>query len=302
MKFSSPLPTGCRLTSGYGRRNGILHAGTDYAPPKPGETGIPVYAVADGTVQFIGYGSGLLSDYIPYHSGRFIYLDHGLIGGDRMRTYYGHLAQTHVTPGSRVRAGDQIGIMGGSGSSGEDHFPIHLHFGVSQNSVRPIKAATRYKAPGWINADVWLRSKGITVGKTAPLEPPMKLATAATVNHVRSTASIRNICIKAGHGDDGTSTGLLIERYQHRQHAPYQLVWDRVWGRVTEDHYQWCLDLQSAMNKWKGRTIPVDGDYGKVTVKRVFDLQTRNSGGTYQGVIDGVAGPVFCRMLGVSAR
>lgn len=166
--FSSPLPLGCRFTSGFGKRWGTLHAGTDYAPPEPGQAGIPVFAVADGPILTRGYGTGAANDVIPYHSGRYIWQDIGTHGRDRMRIYYGHLASYSVQPGQYVRAGQQIGVMGGSGKNGEDHFAIHLHLGVAQNHARPVQAAARAGAPGWINADAWLRSKGITVGTTAP--------------------------------------------------------------------------------------------------------------------------------------
>lgn len=119
--------------------------------------------------------------------------------------------------------------------------------------------------------------------------------------HVRDLDEIREICLRAGHGPG--STPLLIERYQHRQLPPYQLKWDRVWGPQTEAHYQWTVKLQEAMNRWKGYTIGVDGDYREGTVARVRDLQTRNFKGAYWAkggrVIDGEAGPIFCAMLGI---
>jgi len=169
--FSTPLPKGCRYTSGFGQRNGTLHAGADWAPPTPGQTGVPVFAVADGTVSAVGHGYGRATDRIPYRSGRFVWIDHGVIGGDRMRTYSGHLASYNVRQGQKVKAGEQIGIMGGSGANGENHFAVHLHFGVAQNHDRPINAAPSWGAPGWIDPQTWLESKGIRVGTDHPVIP-----------------------------------------------------------------------------------------------------------------------------------
>lgn len=315
--FSSPLETGSRLTSHFGQRWGILHAGTDYAPPEPGQTRRPVLAVADAVVRRVGRGNGRAdASGVPYHSGLYVWLDHGNIGGDRMRTYYGHLDEYVVKPGESVKAGQLIGYMGGSGANGSNDFAIHLHFGVAQNHDRPTHAAASFGDPGWINANVWLKGKGITVGWTEPLDADI-IVPAATKpqptpstpeagqresGHVRSEASIRAICIKAGHGTGKETTGLLIERYQSRQKAPFTLVHDRVWGPRTEEHYRWTVKLQSAMNRWKGGKITVHGDYGDATVARVYNLQARNSGvgGPYHGyAIDSIPGPVFCRMLGI---
>lgn len=121
--------------------------------------------------------------------------------------------------------------------------------------------------------------------------------------HVRPLDEIREICLRAGHGPG--STPLLIERYQHRQIGPVTLKHDRVWGPATEAHYQWTRKLQETMNRWKGYTIGVDGDYRDGTADRVRDVQRRNSGvgGAYRGYdIDGIAGPVFCAMLGIPSH
>lgn len=311
MEFSSPLDVGSRLTSGFGQRWNTLHAGTDYGPVVPGRSGAVIRTPTSGKVLRVGRGNGRANaSGMPYHSGLYAVVDLGMIGGDRMRLYSGHMLAYDVRPGELLDPGQPIGWMGGSGANGANDFAVHAHLGVSQNHDRPVRAATRLGAPGWINFDVWMRGKGIIVGTTPPLTGSSAPVTSTPERegvpdsaHVRSTQSIRDICTWAGHGTRENSLGLLIERYQHRQHAPYQLVADRVWGQRTEDHYQWTKDLQNAMNRWKGYSIGVDGDYREKTVARVLDLQIRNQHGTYKGYrLDGVAGPVFCRMLGISAH
>ena len=76
---------------------------------------------------------------------------------------------------------------------------------------------------------------------------------------------------------------------------------DGDWGPATEAHYQWVLTLQRALNEWKGADIRVDGDYGPATDARVWDVMRRNHGGSYPSwaKLDGVPGPVFCKMLGI---
>lgn len=302
--FSSPAPVGSRLTSGFGQRWGILHAGTDYGPPSPGQRGVEITAVHAGTIIGEGYGQGRATDPIPYHSGRYIWQDIGVHGGDRMRIYYGHNADNIVRAGDHVDAGQVIAEMGGSGKSGENHFAIHLHLGVAQNHSRPVRAARGFGDPGWINADAWIRSKGIIVGQDAPVTPavilPAAPATPATSPHVRTEAAIKAICVKAGLGTNTNSVGLLIERYQHRQIPPFQLFHDRIWGPKTERHYQWVKTLQSTMNLWKGDKLTVDGHYDQHTANRVRDVQDRNRHGLYRGyLVDGIPGPATCRMLGI---
>ena len=92
--------------------------------------------------------------------------------------------------------------------------------------------------------------------------------------------------------------------YQRGQLAPYTLLGDAHWGQVTHDHYRWVLVLQRAMNDWKGDKIAEDGDWRQVTKARVIDLQRRNRTGAYKAaggvLVDGLPGPIFCKMLGIA--
>lgn len=152
-KYSSPVPKGCRFTSGFMTKARPDHAGSDWAPPKPGQTGVKIHAVSDGVVEDTGY-----SDVLPRHTGRAILLDHGMRTGngstDRMETYYGHLAEILVSKGQKVKAGEVIAIMGTTGNSRG----IHLHLGVLCNGK-------------FIDPKTWLRTKRITPGSTKPLNP-----------------------------------------------------------------------------------------------------------------------------------
>lgn len=104
------------VSSGYGPRWGNFHAGLDFAAP----IGTPIYAVADGVVvegreryNVAGFGS-------------WIWLDcQDNVGKDFI---YGHVKHDGilVRAGDRVRAGQQIGVVGNEGQSTGPH----LHFEV----------------------------------------------------------------------------------------------------------------------------------------------------------------------------
>lgn len=159
-KFSSPVSVGARYTSAYGRRWGTLHAGDDYAPIKPGDHD-PIYAAADGVVYDVGTG------ILKGHTGRIIIIDHGLLTGngssDYTMTNYGHMSKIIVEPGQRVQAGQLIGYMGATGNV----TGVHVHAGVRFKK----KGTKSYK---WSSFHKWMKSKGITPGKTAPRESGAK--------------------------------------------------------------------------------------------------------------------------------
>lgn len=105
-----------QVSSGYGPRWGAFHAGLDFAAP----IGTPIYAAADGVVvegreryNVSGFGS-------------WIWLDcQDSVGKDFI---YGHVKHDGilVKAGDRVRAGQQIGVVGNEGESTGPH----LHFEV----------------------------------------------------------------------------------------------------------------------------------------------------------------------------
>lgn len=107
------------LTSPYGYRNGPFngyefHDGLDLGG------GGAIFAVRDGTVTSVvnGYGGGW---------GNNISIDHGEVSGlGHIYSFYAHLESISVSGGQQVKAGQQIGVMGTTGSS----TGVHLHFGI----------------------------------------------------------------------------------------------------------------------------------------------------------------------------
>lgn len=88
-----------------------LHEGVDYPAPY----GTQVVAVADGVVSI----SKMQSDGKGY--GNYIVITHG-----EWDTLYCHLSKRSVSVGQKVKAGQQIGAVGTTGSSTGNH----LHFGL----------------------------------------------------------------------------------------------------------------------------------------------------------------------------
>lgn len=131
--WSGPLlrPNQGPISSIYGIRryyNGVFakdyyHRGVDYA----GGTGSPVIAPADGIVALVGR----VSQGFEVH-GNMIGLDHG----EGITSAYLHLSRINVKEGDRVKAGQVIGAVGGTGAVTGPH----LHWGLYVHglSVDPV--------------------------------------------------------------------------------------------------------------------------------------------------------------------
>ncbi len=118
--FASPLKSAFRFTSGYGRRWGRMHYGTDFAAAH----GTPIYSTADGVVTHAGWTSGY---------GRLIKIKHEF----GYETRYGHLSKIRVQVGQRVSRGERIGDMGNTGRSTGTH--LHYEVRVNGDAKNPMK-------------------------------------------------------------------------------------------------------------------------------------------------------------------
>lgn len=120
-KLVSPLKAGYRLTSKHGARcipvigGSTKHEGQDFGAAN----GSPIYAVADGIVKRTSNGTNSASGYIVVETN---------VGGKRHDMVYVHMwsATTHVRVGQKVKAGQQISLVGNSGPSTGPH----LHFEI----------------------------------------------------------------------------------------------------------------------------------------------------------------------------
>lgn len=122
--LSPPIRATYRLTSNFGPRWGRLHAGVDLAGP----IGTPIYATADGVVNYAGRATGY---------GRLIKITNEF----GVETRFAHLNSIDVRVGQRVSRGEKIGGMGNSGLSTGSH----LHYEVRDNG-NPVNPMTYIRA------------------------------------------------------------------------------------------------------------------------------------------------------------
>ncbi|MBB5871587.1 murein DD-endopeptidase MepM/ murein hydrolase activator NlpD [Allocatelliglobosispora scoriae] len=130
-KYANPLP-GAVITSCYGQRWGVLHAGIDFAA----DENTPIHAVVGGTVTSAGWA---FSGY-----GISVVVDHG----NGYFTHYAHMNKAAVKVGQKVAAG---AVLGYEGSTGDSTGP-HLHFEVHKGMWNQINPAS------------WLAARGISTG------------------------------------------------------------------------------------------------------------------------------------------
>ncbi len=119
LPLAIPVQTTFRYSSSFGPRNGRLHKGVDMA----GATGSPIYATADGVVNFAGWQTGY---------GNVVKITHEF----GFETVYAHLNKIHVTKGQRVSREDRIADMGNTGRSSGPH--LHYEVRTNGNAVNPM--------------------------------------------------------------------------------------------------------------------------------------------------------------------
>ncbi|MFC7544894.1 M23 family metallopeptidase [Plantactinospora sp. GCM10030261] len=127
-----PMP-GADVTSCYGPRGGVLHAGVDLAQP----AGTPIRAAAAGSVVKAGdVGDGYGISVVIEHSNGYL-------------THYAHQSRLAVSVGDKVSAGKVIGYEGSTGDSTGPHLHFEVHKGQMWNQIDP--------AP-------YMRARGVSLG------------------------------------------------------------------------------------------------------------------------------------------
>ncbi len=277
--FSSPVPVGSHSTSGFRTKSRPDHAGVDWAPKVRGEN-VPLYAVADATVQKVGNGNVL-----PAHSGLAVLLDLGTLkdkyGSDRIQSYHGHMHRIDVKVGQRVKAGQMIGLMGTTGNS----TGVHLHHGILCNG-------------SFIDSRDWLNRKGIFPGRTAPVtlkpgtspKPSASKPSASSGNSKADNIAIQKalnamgIDVGLANGVDGPKQKSGVKVFQ-RAHG---LVDDGVWGPKTQAVFVENRSVQNAIKRMKG--VPdnwkSDGFIGSTSKKWIKYTNERQGWGSGSAVTD----------------
>lgn len=124
-----PLGVGRTITSRYGPRDDGFHAGVDFGRPG-GSAGMPVYAVAGGTVLYAGAAQG----YGGPDPAGWLVIDHPVADGGGT-TEYGHIVRS-VAVGQRVEAGQRIGTINPNQATNGGVAP-HLHLSVMPAGYSP---------------------------------------------------------------------------------------------------------------------------------------------------------------------
>ncbi|MFH9611289.1 M23 family metallopeptidase, partial [Streptomyces sp. NPDC017448] len=112
--FAAACPAAGYISQYYSWEHNGIDVANDY--------GTPIHAVGDGEVTISGYEPGY---------GQWIRILHP----DGTITEYGHMYQRDVRVGDRVRAGQQIALMGSEGQSSGPHLHLRV-WGNAGASVR----------------------------------------------------------------------------------------------------------------------------------------------------------------------
>ncbi|NRB64446.1 MAG: M23 family metallopeptidase [Saprospiraceae bacterium] len=123
---SDRLPRSVRLLSGFGYRIHPvykvrkMHAGIDFTAP----VGTPIQATGDGVIERVerrstGYGYNVI-------------INHGY----NYKTLYAHMSRIDVKKGEKVKRGQQIGVVGSTGTSTAPH--CHYEVIYKGRKVNPI--------------------------------------------------------------------------------------------------------------------------------------------------------------------
>lgn len=130
----------------YGPRDGVLHSGQDIGTN--GDRNYKAHATTDGVVRKAEFMTGGI--------GNAVYVEHT---GDKYWSNYMHLKSISVSVGQTVKAGDVIGVIGGTGGN----YAPHLHYEISPNG-------SFHSGGNTINPQSYL---GITGDNTTSLPRPV---------------------------------------------------------------------------------------------------------------------------------
>lgn len=269
MTMVSPLQG--RFTSGFMTPSRPTHAGVDIAPPKPGQTPL-VRAAFSGRVIDVERDQKPGDRDTGIHPGR---TGNGIriknIGkgssGDGEIQLYNHVFPS-VNVGDQVKAGDIIGRLDHSGNQTNTHLHFET-FDAAGDLYDPLKCFNKYGVKVGSKPDVNADDDGKPAPRAKDFDPEVKA-------------------------------------YQDRQIYYPNMLRDGIDGPKNRAHKAWVKDLQHELNRWKSDLpdLVEDGDYAGKTAAKAREIQQRNKAGAYRRAggrkVDRIAGPVMCRMLGIS--
>jgi hypothetical protein len=229
LEYSHPIYDGAPISQGFGANKTEFngkggHNGDDYAV----KYGTPVKAVADGIVEFEGWGP---VDYkkdphwlVP-GAGIRVVLDHGAGNPDSV---YGHLSATTVNRNQFVKRGTVIGYVGNTGNVipkptiANPHAGAHLHF-----SMYPPNYDLNSPTYGAVNPAIYLGQK-----------PGVLFRTITKVTNVR-TAPNSKAPLAPGF-PDGIAVGATISAVGHVAGEDVTGKGDNAWIKTKSGYYVWA--------------------------------------------------------------
>ncbi|WP_346922894.1 peptidoglycan-binding protein [Glutamicibacter creatinolyticus] len=284
-----------RLTQNHWRSGGYKgHKGMDIAPPKPGQTGLPVRAAFAGTVRRTHRSArpgNRASTWAPGRTGNGVLISNP----DGEGNGYNHMRPLdHWKVGDKVAVGD---LLGYNDRSGNQTGP-HLHFEMLKDWRNPdsdYDPALAFKkfgvTPG--SCPVVTKPAG-SVNKPAnkPSKPKPAKDSNSKDDYVAIAKALNKMGLKAGYPDgvNGPMLKAAVRAYQ----LAHGLVVDGVWGPTTQAKFVEVKAVQNALRREGYTKQGVDGYYGNQTKANVKDYQRR------VGLVqDGNAGPITRKKLGV---
>ncbi|GAA0199477.1 peptidoglycan DD-metalloendopeptidase family protein [Glutamicibacter creatinolyticus] len=263
-----------RLTQNHWRSGGYPgHKGMDIAPPKPGQTGMPVRAAFAGTIKRICRTSqpgNKRSTWAPGRTGN------GMLVANPDGEGNGY---NHMTPlaglkvGQRVEAGQLIGYNDRSGNQTGPH----LHFELWTDWTNPDSDYDPQLAFKKFSVDPGCAPE---VGRPSASKPAPKPIPPKDTNSKADNEAIQKALTEMGldvgypDGVNGPKQKAGVAAFQ-RNHG---LVDDGYWGPKTQVVFEQNKQLQAALNKMKSTTpkLKVDGWIGAPTKARKADVLKRN--------------------------
>lgn len=114
---------------------------------------VPIYAIANGTVVFVGHVNGYGGVVIIRH----------LVDGQTVTALYGHVRQSSIAikVGKSVTMGQKIAVLGKGYSSETDGERKHLHLGIVKGATINYKGYVQTKSAlsAWEDPVAWLNAR-----------------------------------------------------------------------------------------------------------------------------------------------
>ena len=284
-----------RLTQNHWRSGGYKgHKGMDIAPPKPGQTGMPVYAAFAGTVQRTYRSSkpgNKNSTWAPRRTGNGVLISNP----DGEGNGYNHMTPVAgLKVGDKVAAGDLIGHNDRSGNQTGPH--LHLEFWANwrnpDSDYDPALAFKKFGITPGSRPVVIIPAGSVNKPANKPSKPKPAKDSNSKGDYVAIAKALNHMGLNAGYPDgvNGPMLKAAVRAYQ----LAHGLVVDGVWGPTTQAKFDEIKAVQNALRREGYTKQGVDGYYGNQTKANVKDYQRR------VGLVqDGNAGPITRRKLGV---